>query len=74
VSDAKTIGYKPPFVYFGGKSSVASVVWSALGDVKGFEKPKDKEVMRLWRKYGPFPLRIVRNGITVHLIPGKGAK
>ena len=31
--------YKPPFVYFGGKSSVAGVVWSALGDVKNYVEP-----------------------------------
>ena len=34
MADAKSIGYKPPFVWFGGKSAVASVVWKALGDVK----------------------------------------
>lgn len=43
-------------------------------DVKGFEKPKDKEVLRLWRKYGPFPLRIIRNGVTVRLVTGCDAK
>ena len=30
MADAKSIGYKPPFVWFGGKSAVASVVWKAL--------------------------------------------
>lgn len=31
--------YKPPFVYFGGKSSVASVVWQALGEVDCYVEP-----------------------------------
>ena len=39
MADAKTIGYKPPFVYFGGKSSVAAVVWAGLGDVKNYVEP-----------------------------------
>ena len=39
MADAKSIGYKPPFVWFGGKSAVASVVWKALGDVKNYVEP-----------------------------------
>jgi len=31
--------YKPPFVYFGGKSSIADVVWSAMGDVDSYTEP-----------------------------------
>ena len=31
--------YKPPFVYFGGKSAVADVVWAGLGDVKNYVEP-----------------------------------
>src|SRR5512146_587901 len=32
--------YKPPFVYFGGKSPVASIVWQALGpDVANYVEP-----------------------------------
>src|SRR3990167_4831486 len=30
---------KAPFSYFGGKSAVADVVWSALGDVKHYLEP-----------------------------------
>lgn len=30
---------KAPFPYFGGKSRVASLVWSALGDVKNYVEP-----------------------------------
>jgi hypothetical protein len=26
--------YQPPFPWFGGKSAVADVIWSALGNVK----------------------------------------
>jgi len=39
MADAKSIGYKPPFVWFGGKSAVASVVWRAMGDVKNYVEP-----------------------------------
>ena len=31
--------YKPPFPYFGGKSAVAGLIWSALGDVKNYVEP-----------------------------------
>lgn len=30
---------KAPFVYFGGKSAVAHIVWNALGDVKSYIEP-----------------------------------
>ena len=30
---------KAPFTYFGGKSTVADIVWSALGDVKHYIEP-----------------------------------
>lgn len=31
--------YKPPFVWFGGKSAVAETVWNALGDVDNYVEP-----------------------------------
>lgn len=31
--------YKPPFQYFGGKSKVAHIVWSFLGDVENYVEP-----------------------------------
>ena len=31
--------YSPPFPYFGGKSSVADIVWSAIGDVPNYVEP-----------------------------------
>jgi hypothetical protein len=31
--------YKPPFVWFGGKSAVADQVWSALGDCDNYVEP-----------------------------------
>lgn len=37
--DMKKETYKPPFPYFGGKYSVADVVWSALGDVDNYVEP-----------------------------------
>lgn len=33
------MSYKPPFPWFGGKSSVADVVWSRLGNVKNYVEP-----------------------------------
>lgn len=31
--------YKPPFVWFGGKSAVADLVWAGLGDVDNYVEP-----------------------------------
>ncbi len=31
--------YQPPFPYFGGKSSVADIIWEALGDVGNYVEP-----------------------------------
>ena len=36
---ARNVSYKPPFVYFGGKSAVADVVWQGLGDVPNYVEP-----------------------------------
>ena len=36
----RNVNYQPPFVYFGGKSAVAEVVWNALGeDVLNYVEP-----------------------------------
>ena len=35
----RRVDYQPPFVYFGGKSAVANVVWDALGDVLNYCEP-----------------------------------
>lgn len=33
------VDYKPPFVWFGGKSAVADLVWDGLGDVDNYVEP-----------------------------------
>jgi len=35
----RNMDYKPPFPWFGGKSPVAPVVWSALGDATNYVEP-----------------------------------
>lgn len=35
----RNTAHKPPFVWFGGKSAVASEVWAALGDVANYIEP-----------------------------------
>jgi hypothetical protein len=35
----RNAAYKPPFVWFGGKSPVADLVWDALGDVDNYVEP-----------------------------------
>jgi len=35
----RNVEYQPPFPYFGGKSSVADIVWRALGDPMNFVEP-----------------------------------
>jgi len=35
----RNINYKPPFIYFGGKSPVADVIWNALGNPVNYVEP-----------------------------------
>lgn len=43
-------------------------------DVKGMATAAFNRNKRLWKRYGPFPLHVVRNGKTVEVIePTKGA-
>jgi DNA adenine methylase len=35
----RNVAYKPPFVYFGGKSPVAHLVWEALGNPYNYVEP-----------------------------------
>ena len=35
----RNTNYQPPFPYFGGKSSVADVIWAAIGDVSNYVEP-----------------------------------
>ena len=35
----RNVDYKPPFVWFGGKSAIADRVWTALGDVDNYVEP-----------------------------------
>lgn len=37
--ECKDVAIKPPFPWFGGKSSVAPVVWRRLGDVRNYVEP-----------------------------------
>jgi hypothetical protein len=45
--------YKPDFLVVGSN-------WVVADDVKGSETPKFKKDKRLWLKYGPCPLRVVK--------------
>lgn len=38
-SDGKASGLRAPFPYFGGKSTIASLVWYAFGEVKQYIEP-----------------------------------
>lgn len=42
-------------------------------EVKGFETPKFKRNKRLWKKYGPFDLRIVKKGVADEIVQGNPA-
>lgn len=50
---------KAPFVYFGGKSRIADVVWSALGDVRHYVEPFFGSGAVLLSRQGYDPLRHV---------------
>jgi len=52
---AANIGYKPDFSYTEDGRRI-------YVDVKGFETPEFRLKARLWRVYGPGPLRIVKRG------------
>ena len=43
-------------------------VWAE--DVKGVETPAFRKNKRLWKSYGPCPLRIIRGGKVVETIEG----
>lgn len=40
-------------------------------DVKGFETPRFKMCKKLWPKYGPFDLHVIRGG-EVEIVDGRG--
>ena len=35
----RNVAYKPPFVWFGGKSAIADIVWRAMGDIDNYVEP-----------------------------------
>jgi hypothetical protein len=39
MSMAVNTGYRPPFVWFGGKSAVAHTIWAAMGDCDNYVEP-----------------------------------
>lgn len=54
--------YKPDFLVVGPS-------WVVADDVKGSETPKFKKDRRLWAKYGPCPLRVVK--LSCRYSPGE---
>lgn len=50
---ARNTNYRPPFVWFGGKSPVADAAWQALGDVDNYVEPF----------FGSGAVLFLRNGI-----------
>lgn len=54
--------YKPPFVWFGGKSSVAETVWSAFGDLGNYVEPFfGSGAILFLRPDGPGPIETVND-------------
>jgi Protein of unknown function (DUF1064) len=51
--------YRPDFLVVGSN-------WVVADDVKGSETPKFKKDKRLWLKYGPCPLRVVKLTCRYH--------
>lgn len=56
--------YRADFVVADG-----GLMWAE--DVKGFVTPRFKTAMKMWRKYGPFPLHVIGNKAT-EVIGGGG--
>jgi len=42
-------------------------------EVKGYETPRFRKIKKLWRKYGPFPLWVVKQGKIEEIITGGGS-
>ncbi len=61
--------YRADFVVFGHGGIGVFRVW--VEDVKGFMTPRFKTAVKLWRKYGPFPLHVIGNKST-EVIGGSG--
>ncbi len=62
--------YRADFVVFGDWVACNSFeVWAE--DVKGYMTPRFKTAVKLWRKYGPFPLHVIGNKST-EVIGGSG--
>ena len=62
--------YRPDFlvVNYGAVGGAHSAIWAE--DVKGMETAAFKKNKRLWKAYGPCPLRIIRGGKCVETIEG----
>jgi len=50
----KQANYKPPFPWFGGKSSVADAVWKRFGDVRNYVEPFAGSAAMLMLRPQPF--------------------
>ena len=50
----KQVNYKPPFPWFGGKSSVAGAVWKRFGDVRNYVEPFAGSAAMLMLRPQPF--------------------
>ncbi len=62
--------YRADFLVFGPASLVHTYpVWAE--DVKGFVTPRFKEAVKMWKKYGRFPLHVIGNKST-EVIGGGG--
>ena len=59
--------YRPDFHVIGGDAHDRAT-WAE--DVKGVETPAFRKNKRLWKSYGPCPLRIIRGGKVVETIEG----
>ena len=57
----KNVEYKPLFPWFGGKSPVAEIVWSALGDVKNYVEPFFGSGAVLFLRPGVGPIETVND-------------
>ena len=59
--------YRPDFLVY-AESYIDDPIWAE--DVKGMETPAFRKNKRLWKAYGPCPLRIIRGGKCVETIEG----
>jgi hypothetical protein len=61
--------YRVDFLVFAVCSEMENCMFVVAEDVKGMETPRFRTVRKLWKKYGPCPLHVLKKG-KVEIVEG----